>query len=43
MPIEDFQSLQGFVVLLDDGDLLVLKVDLVPAHYVQEGHACLAA
>jgi hypothetical protein len=43
MLIEDFQSLQGFVVLLDDCDLLVLKVDLVPAHYVQEGHACLAA
>lgn len=43
MPVEDFQSLQGFVVLLDNGDLLILKVDLVPAHNVQEGHACLAA
>lgn len=42
MLVEDFQSLQSLIVLLYDGDLLVLEVDLMFAHYVQEGHASLA-
>ena len=43
MLVEDFESLQGLIVLLDDGDLLVLEIDLMSTHDVQEGHACLAA
>jgi hypothetical protein len=41
--VKDFESLQRLIVLLDDGDLLVLEVDLMSAHDVQEGHTCLAA
>jgi len=41
--VEDFECLQRLIVLLDDGDLLVLEVDLMSTHDVQEGHACLAA
>jgi len=40
--LKDLQGLQDLIVLLDNGDFLILEVDLVCAHDVKQGHRCLA-